>query len=482
MTSLEQEVEALHLVGDKHGIEPIATEDRDSTPLEQFWIWMGANMAPINWILGALGIVLGLSVVQTLLVVAVGNLIGCAIMGLWAVMGFRTGVNAMTLSRAAFGRRGGYLPSVMQSLMALGWVGVNTWIVLDLAVGVFDQLGVGDSDLLRYGLALAIMLIQVGIAVYGYQAIRAFEKWTVPIALAVMAAMSVLAFTKADVHFSSGGGLSSSETIASMSQLMAAIGIGWGASWWTFAPDYSRFVKPSASERSVFWSTAVGMFVPTVWLAFLGAAIASSSESADPATLVTTAFGAMSLPVLLLILHGPIATNIVNIYSSSLGFLSLDVKPARWKATALVGLISTVVLIFFLGSNSFAQSFDNWMSSLVVFFCPLMAVMTVDFFVINRGRIDVAALYDDPSRSKYGDVSIPALVALLCGIAAGWSFEFGLVPALQGPFAKSLNDVDFSWLAGTLVAGIVYYGLAQLRLRSQAAAAVQAPPAPAPPA
>src|SRR5690242_8065186 len=46
---------------DGHGIEPIPEGDRDSTPLRQFWIWAGANIAPINWILGALGIILGLS-------------------------------------------------------------------------------------------------------------------------------------------------------------------------------------------------------------------------------------------------------------------------------------------------------------------------------------------------------------------------------------------------------------------------------------
>jgi purine-cytosine permease-like protein len=40
---------------DEHGIEPIPPRDRDSTPLQQFWIWAGANIAPINWILGALG-------------------------------------------------------------------------------------------------------------------------------------------------------------------------------------------------------------------------------------------------------------------------------------------------------------------------------------------------------------------------------------------------------------------------------------------
>ncbi|MDP9491015.1 MAG: cytosine permease, partial [Actinomycetota bacterium] len=67
---------------DQHGIQPIPAEDRTSTPWQQFWIWGGANLAPINWVLGALGIILGLSLVETLLVLVIGNLVGCALFGL----------------------------------------------------------------------------------------------------------------------------------------------------------------------------------------------------------------------------------------------------------------------------------------------------------------------------------------------------------------------------------------------------------------
>jgi NCS1 family nucleobase:cation symporter-1 len=49
--------------------------------MEQFWIWMGANIAPINWVLGALGVALGLSFLDTVMTVALGNLLGCGIFG-----------------------------------------------------------------------------------------------------------------------------------------------------------------------------------------------------------------------------------------------------------------------------------------------------------------------------------------------------------------------------------------------------------------
>ena len=117
---------------DAHGIDPIPPASRDSTPVEQFWIWFGANLAPINWVLGALGIVLGLSLLETIVVVALGNAAGCAIFGAFNVIGHRTAVNQMVLGRSPFGLRGNIVPGVIQGLLTMAWVGVNTWVVLDL--------------------------------------------------------------------------------------------------------------------------------------------------------------------------------------------------------------------------------------------------------------------------------------------------------------------------------------------------------------
>src|SRR3981081_2156955 len=82
-------------------LPPIPDDARTSTAAHQFWIWAGANLAPINWVLGALGIALGLSLADTVLVLVIGNLIGMAAFGFFVLMGQRTGVSQMVLSRAA---------------------------------------------------------------------------------------------------------------------------------------------------------------------------------------------------------------------------------------------------------------------------------------------------------------------------------------------------------------------------------------------
>jgi NCS1 nucleoside transporter family len=442
---------------DEHGIEPIPAQDRTSTPLRQFWIWAGANIAPINWVLGALGIILGLSLTETLLVLVVGNLIGCALFGAFCVMGARTGVNQMVLSRAAFGRRGAYLPATAQMLMTMGWLGVNTWVVLDLVLGIFKHMGYDNpGTAAKYAVGIGIMVVQALIAVVGFYFIQTFEKWTVPVAAAIMVLMSILAWRKVDIvwgHSTVHGG----DKLTAISQLMTAIGVGWGITWLSWSSDYTRFIRPGTSERRVFWSTYLGVFVPTVWLGFLGASIASAGTSADPADLVAAAFGGTSILILFLVMHGPIATNILNLYSATLAALSLDIKAARWKVALVVSAIGTVALIAFIESNNFASDFDKWLASVVVWIAAWGGVMLIDFYVVRGGKIDVEGLYDDPAVARYGDVNWAAVIAALAGLVAGWAWEYGLVSFMQGPIAKATNNIDLSWLAAFVVSGGLYY-------------------------
>src|SRR6266851_5666920 len=307
------------LRADIHSIEPIPDADRDSTGLQQMWIWAGANIAPANWALGALGIILKLGLWETIAVIVIGNLFGCAIFAAFTVMGHKTGVNQMVLSRSAFGRRGAYLPSALMFLMTLGWIGVNTYFPVKIAVAILGQFGIPDTWLTNFLVVTVVMVIQVLIGIYGFYAIRTFEKYTVPVTVVIMALLTLLT---------------------------TAIGVGWGISWVTWASDYSRFVPRSVPSSSVFWYSYVGMFVPTVWLAILGATIASTTMDTDPAKMVSAVFGGVtSLLVLLLVLHGPVATNILNVYSAALAALSMGMRVSRTAIALIAGIVGYVVTL-----------------------------------------------------------------------------------------------------------------------------------------
>ena len=446
------------LRADIHSIEPIPDVDRDSTGLQQMWIWAGANIAPVNWALGALGIILKLGLWETIAVIVGGNLVGCAIFAAFTVMGHKTGVNQMVLSRSAFGRRGAYLPSLLMFLMTLGWIGVNTYFPVKIAMAILAQFGIPDNLVTTFIVITVIMVLQVGIGIYGFYAIRTFEKYTVPVTVAIMVLMSVLAWSRPGVvnwHLAST--LPPGAHLAMLTLLMSAIGVGWGISWVTWASDYSRFVPRNVSSKSVFWYSYIGMFVPTVWLAILGATIASVTLDTDPAKMVSAVFGGVSsILVLLLVLHGPIATNILNVYSATLAALSMGVHLSRTALALIVGIAGYLVTIYFIFAPSFAKAFDNWMISLLLWMSPWAGVVMADFFIKRQGQIDIAELYRSPETSAYGDINWGGIIAFLAGLAAGWSFQDGLVPALQGPLSGLLGGADLSWLFGIVVAGAVY--------------------------
>jgi purine-cytosine permease-like protein len=367
----------------------------------------------------------------------------------------------MVLSRSAFGRRGAYLPSLLMFLMTLCWIGVNTYFPVKISTAILAQFGIPDSILVTFVIITLVMAIQVFIGIYGFYAIRTFEKYTVPVTVAVMVLMSVLAWSQPGVvNWNLTSTLPPGAHLAMLSLLMTAIGVGWGISWVTWASDYSRFVPKNVSSKSVFWYSYIGMYVPTVWLAILGATIASVTLDTDPAKMVSAVFGGVaSLLVLLMVLHGPIATNILNVYSAALAALSMGVRLSRTALATIVGIAGYLVTIYFIFSPSFAKSFDNWMISLLLWMSPWAGVVMADFFIKRKSQINVAELYASPETSIYGDINWGAIIAFMVGLVAGWSLEDGLVPALQGPISGMLGGADLSWLVGIVVAGGLYLAI-----------------------
>jgi NCS1 nucleoside transporter family len=457
----------------EHTLIPIPENARTSTVAHQFWIWAGANTAPINWFLGTLGITFGLSLWQTIGVIVVGNVIGMAVFGFFVLMGQRTAVSQMVLSRAAFGRRGAYLPALMQGLLAVGWCAINTWIILDLIIALFDKIGIHGGDGLKIGVAIVIMAIQVWLAAIGFRAIARFERWTVPVTIVVLLVMTIVAWTKTDVQWGyAGDSLHGKALWSSLSGLMTAIGIGWGITWFAYASDYSRFVSPRVPRRKLYLGSVFGQFLPTVWLGIFGATLATIGSAKDPGQIVVDAFGALAIPVILLVIHGPIATNVLNIYSCALCAQTLDWKIDRRILSYIVGVLATLFTIYLILNGDFASNLDGWLSGLVTWVAPWGAVMLVWYYGVAKQEVDVNALFEPPGSPRVTDVEWGAIIAFVLGIVATWACLYGIPSYLQGPIAKHLGGIDLSWLAGALVAGVIaYFGLSR---RTAAAPAVGA--------
>lgn len=464
-------------------LQPIPEEVRTTRVSGQFWIWAGANIAPINWVLGALGIGLGLGLRDTLIVLIAGNVVGMALFGIFVLIGQQTGVTGMVLSRAAFGRRGAYLPAAIQAALAVGWCAVNTWIILDLVMALLGKLGLVDPDApnvpAKIAVAAVIMAIQVTIAWFGYRAIAAFERWTVPPTLAVLILMSAVAWFHLHIDWSYAGPpghvLEGSERIAAMSAVMTVIGIGWGITWFTYACDYSRFVSRTVPRRKLYLASTLGQFIPVVWLGVLGASLATTNGSVDPGKLIVSNFGALALPVLFLVIHGPIATNILNIYTFSVATQALDITVSRRKLNLFVGVFALAAVIFFILQSSLATVLSTWLGAIVAWIASWAGIMLVHYFVIEKRRLDAQRLFEPVGSRRLPDVNWATMVAFVVGIAATWMFMYGPLPVMQGFGSRALGGLDLSWLAGGLVAAVLYAVLGPRVHQRHDDSALQAP-------
>ncbi|WP_125610035.1 purine-cytosine permease family protein [Specibacter cremeus] len=461
-------------------LQPIPESARTTKLSGQFWIWAGANVAPINWILGALGIQLGLGLQDTLIVLIGGNMIGMMGFGFFVLLGQKTGATGMLLARGAFGRRGAYLPAAIQATIAIGWSAVNTWVILDLVLALFGQIGWVDPHHRNIGVriivAAVIMSVQVAICYRGYHAISKFERITMPPTVIVLVAMSVIAWTHLNINWGyqgpPGAILEGLPRIAAMSSIMTVIGIGWGIGWFTYAPDYSRFVSRKIKPAKLYLVSVLGQFVPVVWLGILGASLATKNGSADPGELIVSSFGVLAVPVILLVIHGPIATNIINLYTFGVAFQALDIKISRRKLSIIVGILSMFAVIGFMFAEDFAMLLDSWLGAIVAWVATWGGIMAVHYFVFERRHKDFSYLFLSPKSTMLKSINPAAFIAFFAGIVMTWMCMYGGVPALQGPIATAMGGIDFSWLAGTVTSSAVYFALGYPRFRKRIKAGV----------
>ena len=163
----------------------------------------------------------------------------------------------------------------------------------------------------------------------------------------------------------------------------------------------------------------------------------------------------MALPVLLLILHGPIATNILNFYSCGLAALSFGLKVARWKVSLPRACSPRPCSSPSSRPATSRKSFDAWMVSLIVWISPWAAIVLVEFFVVQRGRVDVARLYERETRSRIRRRQLAG--AARARRRPGGRLVVAVRPgrrSSRGRWRRAFSNTDLSWLTGAVVAGL----------------------------
>jgi NCS1 nucleoside transporter family len=436
------------------GVEPTADADRHGTPRDMFFVWAGVNVAVTNIAVGALGITLGLSLLDVLLVYVLGGAVGALTLGVTVVQGKQTGAPVMVNSRPAFGYRGAYALAALLFVMSAGWFGINSYFGVTAARSITDKVGLPVGHGMDLVLLGVIVVAQLAIAIYGFDAIRRFERVAVSAMVICFGAITFAALNNID--WSHPASVHGAARFGSIALLTTALGFGWAVSWTPWAHDFGRYVRRDASDQRTFWAAWAGMFFVNLWVMMLSAAIATKASSGFDVgkTVDAVMSNGLAIPVLLIMTFGLISANVVPLFSGGFALLTLDLKVPRRTGTMLTALLGLVVPVIGIFQSSFAETFDQWILTLLMWIGPWLAISMIDYFVIHRGRYSHDDLYS--VRGRGGAFFAPGIVAWLVGFGVSWLFAN--TPIYTSPLMRdSFGGADLSLFAGALVASVIYY-------------------------
>lgn len=371
-------------------VDVVATEHRHMSNWDLFATWIGANANNGTWYIGGVIAACGFLTASTTLIVV--GLISYALLAVASYMGYRTGLPAMALTRASFGLRGSYIPSLINVVQFIGWAAVNTFIAATSISYIFSELlgwpvyGKPGGNLgLIVGILIMSALHLLSISL-GERSVRLIERIGIILVVVFVLWESVVVFRT--VSFSEIVSWQPPHNLKMTSGVAADTLAAFNLAWVTAASDFSRFTaKKSAATTASFLGANLGLF----WFAFIGlfATIGTAvtlnhfdPNNSDPST-VAAKLGLGFLALLVIVLTSTTA-NAVNLMSAGSALTNLVHRLSLNVSLWLVTIVATLVTFIPVYLASFLDVFETFLDGIGMFLGPEIAIFLVDFFWLHR--------------------------------------------------------------------------------------------------
>src|SRR5438445_8548022 len=331
------------------GIRPVPPEHRTLSGGDFAVLWGDLAIGLLVLLTGAL-LVPSLGFPTALLAIGVGSLIGCVPLALVALAGSRENVPTMVLFRPVLGRRGSYLPSVLNIAQLVGWTGFEFWAMSLVA----NQMSIRLLHVSNRWLWLAVVaVVCTGLALGGpilvvRRWLERFGAWVVAGVAAYITVKVLQAANLSAIWHRPGEGGSS---YPGHFWLAVDLVIAQPVSWLPLVADYNRFARRGVSGAAgTYWGYALG----NAWFYALGAvlALAAGLTAATPAALGRS-IGALAggAVVLLALLVGETDEAFADIYSSAVSSQNVESR-IRQRAAVVVVAGAGVSLAAYRGSRA----------------------------------------------------------------------------------------------------------------------------------
>jgi NCS1 family nucleobase:cation symporter-1 len=360
----------------------------------------------------------------------------------------------MVIGRAAFGKLGNILPSIFNAGAAgIGWFAVNS---------VSGAFALADLTKMKVLTALIIVvLIQVLIAFIGHNLVQTVEKFLFPYLVIVFAAAAVYAISKGHLNAHANG-----HTPGGFLLLVGA-SYGYAAGWNPFSSDFARYLPSSTDAKAAGRFAGLGIFVSSTVLEIVGAAAvtagmhgygANTNPTGDFTSLMPNLLGKL---VLLGIVGGSIAANVLNIYSGSMSFLTIGFKLGSHQRRAISAVVFGILgfLLARAALNNPANNYENFLLVMSYWIGPWLGVMIADK-VLRKGASIERLLF-----ANRENIAGP-IAFVVAGFISIWGFSNQSY--YSGYFVKRHPGIgDIAFLIGFVLAFAIYYVTAAKKVKAE---------------
>ena len=459
-------------------IAPTRAEQRTWTKWNVASLWVGmAICVPTYTLGGVLTAYFGLSVAEALWTILIANLIVLIPLTLNAYPGTRYGIPCPVVLRASFGIIGSNVPSLIRAIVACGWFGVQTLfggiaihLLFSAVIPGWASLG-GTGEVFGF---FIFWVANVWVVIRGAESIKHLEALAAPLLLAVAIGLMFWAVPKISLTEVLSTPATRPAEASFWGYFFAALTamVGFWATLSLNIPDFSRFAE---SQRAQVVGQILGLPLTMFLFAGLGVVLTAASFElvgetiADPINLI----GRIESPFwvvlsMLVIILATISTNTAaNIVSPTNVFQNVAPKLINEnKGVILTGMIGIALMSWELLKKlgwietdvSLESLYSNWLIGYSSLLGPIAGIMVVDYFLVKNQEYDVISLYKD--NANYPAWNPCGFIAFLVPVS------LTIAAILIGRESWFYGFYTYGWFTGSILGGLIYYGVAKSGARS----------------
>lgn len=428
---------------------PKMAKDRAVGPLNYIFMWIGDGVNLGNMTLGASLVVAGmatLNIFQTFAAAIIAIGIISTVFALNDRLGYKTGVPYVIQLRMSFGVKGSIISSLCRGIPAIVWYGFQSWVGATALNEIAKIVSGGSFDHIAICF-IVLQLVQIGLSMYGFHAIKWVESLTsIIIMLALLYVFGVLLSSHSHViaekwvHAKGSWGLPFFSFIMMFMGNYAAIFLS--------AADYSRELRTGISDAKRGLLYFLPIFIAYGMTLTIGAMLASATGISNPvkafAEVVNNPY--ITVFVSAFIVIGVVAVNLVANIVPPTYVITLLTKLKFKPAVVLTGLLSLGAFPWVLVQDSSAKGLDMFILIYSAFLGPIVSILLIEYYILRKQKVNVSELYDIDG--LFAGYNPAAVIAMFIGAGAA--------------FIK----VELAWIIGAVVAGIAYICLTKFAFKN----------------